>query len=162
MGEPSRLRLEHVDLDALMQRTITRWHPTAQRNWSLDSQAGAIVADADRLEAALDSLLDNAVRYTNEGGTIALSARRVDGHAVIRDDGIGIPDEDLAYVFESFRSGSVRAGTGMGLVIVAAVAHLHGGSVHAENPHTGGAQFTLQLPTGLRNARLVPTAAGAG
>jgi two-component system OmpR family sensor kinase len=163
VGEPSRLRLERVDLDTLLQRTIKRWRPTAQRQWSLDSHAGVIVADADRLEAALDSLLDNAVRYTGDGGTIALSARRVDGHAVIqvRDDGIGIPDEDLAYVFESFRSGSLRAGTGMGLAIVAAVVHSHGGSVQAENPRTGGAQFTLQLPAGLRNARLVPTVAGA-
>lgn len=161
--EPSRLRLDQVDVDSLLQRTIKRWRPTAQRDWSLDSDAGVIVADAERLEAALDSLLDNAVRYTADGGTIALSARRVDGHAVIRvrDDGIGIPDDDLAYVFESFRSGSVRGGTGMGLAIVAAVVHSHGGSVQAENPRAGGAQFTLQLPARLRNARLVPTVADA-
>jgi signal transduction histidine kinase len=79
----------------------------------------------------------------------------------VRDDGIGIPEDDLAFVFESFRSGSIRGGTGMGLAIVAAVAQSHGGSVLAENPCTGGAQFTLQLPAGRRSARSAPAAAGA-
>jgi two-component system OmpR family sensor kinase len=148
--EPSQLRPAPLDLDALLRRTIKRWRPTAPRCWSIDSQAGTIVADSDRLEAALDSLFENAVRYTEDGGLIRLSARPQGEYAVIevRDDGLGIPDDDLSFVFESFRSGSIRGGTGMGLAIVAAVVRSHGGSVHVENVAGGGASFVLCLPIG--------------
>jgi two-component system, OmpR family, sensor kinase len=157
--EPSQLRLAPVDLDALLHRTIKRWRPTANRQWSIDSQAGMIVADADRLEAALDSLLENAVRYTEGGGRIELRARRDDGYVsiMVGDDGVGIPAEDLNFVFEGFHSGSLRGGTGMGLAIVAAVVHSHGGTVRAENREDGGALFTLRLPTRARaNGRTAP------
>jgi two-component system OmpR family sensor kinase len=146
--EPSQLRPAPVDLDALLHRTIKRWRPTASRQWLIHSQAGRIVADAERLEAALDSLLENAVRYTEDGGRIELSAWHQNGHVVIvvRDDGLGIAIDDLNFVFEGFHSGSIRGGTGMGLAIVAAVVHSHGGTVDAENLDGGGAQFTLRLP----------------
>ena len=148
VDEPSQLRPAPVDLDALLHRTIKRWRPTADRQWLIYSQAGTIVADAERLEAALDSLLENAVRYTEDGGRIELSAWRQNSHVeiAVRDDGLGIASDDLNFVFEGFHSGSVRGGTGMGLAIVAAVVHSHGGTVDAENLEGGGAQFTLRLP----------------
>jgi two-component system, OmpR family, sensor kinase len=158
--EHSQLRPAALDLDALLHRTIKRWRPTANRQWLIDSRAGTIVADAERLEAALDSLLENAVRYTEDGGHIELFARRDDGHVSIMvcDDGLGIPDEDLNFVFEGFHRGSLRGGTGMGLAIVAAAVHSHGGTVHAENRASGGALFTLRLPVGTLNGRAAPTA----
>ena len=64
----------------------------------------------------------------------------------MRDNGSGIPDEELAYIFESFRSGSSRGGTGMGLAIVKAIVEAHGGAVSAENLPGGGASFRLRLP----------------
>jgi signal transduction histidine kinase len=156
--EPSQLRPEPLDLDALLCRTIKRWRPTAQRCWSIDSAAGTVVADPERLEAALDSLLENAVRYTEDGGHIGLFARR-DGTDVVievRDDGLGIPDHDLPFVFEGFRSGSIRGGTGMGLAIVAAVVQSHGGTVRAESPTDGGTTFVLRLPAGQPDSRPAP------
>ena len=72
------------------------------------------------------------------------------------DNGPGIPDEDLAYIFESFYSGSPRGGTGMGLAIVKAIVEAHGGAVSAENLAGGGASFQMWLP-----AR-VPSAPAAG
>jgi two-component system, OmpR family, sensor kinase len=159
--EHSQLRPAPVDLDALLHLTVKRWRPTANRRWLIDSRAGTIIADADRLEAALDSLLENAVRYTEDGGCIELSASRQDNHVLIavRDDGLGIPTDDLNFIFEGFHSGAVRGGTGMGLAIVAAVAHSHGGTVAAENLDGGGAQFTLRLPAPAGpNGRAAPVA----
>jgi signal transduction histidine kinase len=155
--ESSQLRPELLDLDALLQRTIKRWRPTAHRRWSIDSQAGTIVADPERLEAALDSLLENAVRYTADGGHIGLAARRDDPDVVIEvsDDGLGIPGDELPFIFESFRSGSVRGGTGMGLAIVAAVVHSHGGTVRAES-RTDGTTFVLRLPAGRAATHAAP------
>jgi signal transduction histidine kinase len=148
-GQPSKLRTEELDLDALLQRTIKRWRPIAERTWSLAGDAGTIRCDPERIEVALDSLLENAVRYTDDGGAIGITAHR-DGTDVIievRDNGLGIPDGDLPFIFEGFHSGAERGGTGMGLAIVAAVMDSHGGTVHAENVDGGGALFTLRLPT---------------
>jgi signal transduction histidine kinase len=64
----------------------------------------------------------------------------------VRDNGPGIPDEELPYVFESFHSGSLRGGTGIGLAIVKTIVEAHGGAVSAENLPGGGACFRLRLP----------------
>jgi signal transduction histidine kinase len=148
IDEPATLRPRHLDLDVLLNRTIQRWRATAGRTWSLDASAGSIVADRERLETALDSLLDNAVRYTAEGGQIRLVGRRDGGTAVIEvhDDGLGIAADDLGFVFESFRSGT-GGGTGMGLAIVKAIVEAHGGDVSvASRPPAAGTTFTLRIP----------------
>jgi len=154
INEQSSLRPASVDLDALLHRTIKRWHVSANRHWWIDTDAGFVVADAERLEAVLDSLLDNAVRYTEDGGSVGLYSRRDDGWVIVqvRDDGLGIPADDIGFVFEGFRSGSVRGGTGMGLAIVKAVVDGHGGTVSAENVPGGGALFTIRLPVPARAA----------
>jgi signal transduction histidine kinase len=64
----------------------------------------------------------------------------------VRDNGPGIQDEELAYIFESFHSGSSRGGTGIGLAIVKSIVEAHGGGVSAENLPGGGASFRLRLP----------------
>jgi signal transduction histidine kinase len=64
----------------------------------------------------------------------------------VRDNGPGIPDEELAYIFESFRSGSSRGGPGMGLAIVKAIVEAHSGAISAENLPGGGVSFRLRLP----------------
>ena len=64
----------------------------------------------------------------------------------VRDNGPGIPDEELGYIFESFRSGASRGGTGTGLAIVKTIVEAHGGAVSAENLPGGGASFRLRLP----------------
>jgi two-component system sensor histidine kinase BaeS len=148
MDERSAMKPSVVSLSAQLERTVTRWRAAANRDWRLSPTSAVVLADRQRLETALDSLVENAVRYTEEGGRIELAAYP-DGESVVievRDNGSGIPDEELAYVFESFRSGSSRGGTGMGLAIVKAIAEAHGGAVSAENLSGGGASFRLRLP----------------
>src|SRR5215831_15050696 len=148
MDERSTVNPSVVPLGALLERTVTRWRAAANRDWRLRPTSAAVVVDRQRIETALDSLVDNAVRFTEEGGRIELAAYPDAGSVVIevRDDGLGIPDEELAYIFESFRSGSSRGGTGIGLAIVKTIVEAHGGAVSAENLPAGGASFRLRLP----------------
>ena len=148
MDERSTLQPSVVPLGAQLERTVTRWQAAADRDWRLSPTSVIVVADRQRIETALDSLVENAVRYTEKGGRIELLAYPDEESVVIevRDNGPGIPDEELAYVFESFYSGSSRGGTGMGLAIVKAIVEAHGGTVSAENLLGGGASFRLRLP----------------
>jgi signal transduction histidine kinase len=148
MDERSTVKPSVVPLGAQLERTVTRWRAAANRDWRLKSTPAVVLADPQRLETALDSLIENAVRYTEAGGVIGLAAYPDDESVVIevRDDGPGVPDEELAYIFESFRSGSSRGGTGMGLAIVKAIVEAHGGAVLAENLPGGGASFRMRLP----------------
>lgn len=148
MDERSTVKPSAVTLGPLLERTVTRWRPAAPRDWRLSPTSVVVVADRQRIETALDSLVENAVRYTEEGGSIELAAYP-DGQSVVievRDNGPGIPDEELAYVFESFHSGASRGGTGIGLAIVKTIVEAHGGAVSAENLPGGGASFRLRLP----------------
>ena len=108
------------------------------------------------------NLLDNAVRYTPDGGTIAVVLRHEESHAVltVSDDGIGIPLEAQSRVFERFyRVDRARTrdtgGTGLGLAIVKHVTELHGGTVAVESELGRGSTFTVRLPamTGTSNVR---------
>ena len=101
------------------------------------------------------NLLDNAIRYTGEGGRITIELQREDGHArlAVGDTGVGIPTKDLPRIFERFyRVDKARAretgGTGLGLSIVRHVAESHGGSVTVESQLGAGSTFTVLLPAG--------------
>ena len=105
------------------------------------------------LELLTRNLLDNAIRYTPEGGSVSINLSRDDGRAVlsIKDSGVGIPTKDLPRVFERFyRVDRARAretgGTGLGLSIVRHIAESHGGSVTAESELGKGSIFRVSLP----------------
>lgn len=108
-----------------------------------------IVADAQRLTQVLGNLLANALHATPGGGTVRLSLREENGAATlsVEDDGPGIPDTLLPYVFDRFVQGKDKTGSsGLGLTIVKTLVNLHGGTVRAENRAEGGARFSLTLP----------------
>jgi two-component system OmpR family sensor kinase len=121
---------------------------------SLDAPDPLVVAgDRDQLRQAIANLVSNALKHTPAGTPIEVSAHGVDGRAVlvVRDHGPGLDDEALAHVFDRFwQADQARVGTGagLGLSIVAAIAHTHAGDVHAANAPEGGAAFTLELPVG--------------
>jgi signal transduction histidine kinase len=110
--------------------------------------------DATRLEQVVSNLLRNAVKFTEHEGTIELSVRREESHAVVRvlDDGIGIPADLLARVFDLFAQGEQGldrsgAGLGIGLTLVKSLVEVHGGSVEAHSEGAGrGSEFEVRLP----------------
>jgi signal transduction histidine kinase len=141
--------VERVDLSLLLERMARRWRAAAPaRAWSVHSAPIRVLADPARLEAALDSIVENAVRHTQDGGSVVLRAELRGGEVVleVEDDGPGIAVAALPLVFEAFHSAGPHKGTGLGLAIVEAVAQAHGGRVEATNVAAGGAVIRLMLP----------------
>jgi two-component system phosphate regulon sensor histidine kinase PhoR len=114
------------------------------------------LADASRLHRALLNLLDNAVRFSPDSGTVQVRLRAGSTWCLlsVRDHGPGLSEEDLDHLFERFyrgdraRARSPRGGSGLGLAIVQQIAHAHGGRVQAANHPEGGALLELLLPLG--------------
>ena len=127
----------------------------------LAPEATAVDGDPSKLHDAMRNLLENATNYSPEGSTIALATRREGNRLIITvtDQGPGIPESDLARVFERFyRVDKARArdrkdpgGTGLGLAIVKHLVELHGGRVAAANQPSGGAVLTIDLPASASN-----------
>jgi signal transduction histidine kinase len=107
--------------------------------------------DRARVLQAASILLDNAVKYTPEGGSVAVRLREEDGRVALEvsDTGVGIPDDQLPLVFERFhRTDPSRAdgGAGLGLSIARQIAESHGGEIRAVSAPGEGSTFTLLLP----------------
>ncbi|HMK12700.1 MAG TPA: ATP-binding protein [Acidimicrobiales bacterium] len=127
-----------------------------------------VVGERRQLVSAIGNLLDNAIKYSDEGASIAVSTA-TDGQSVdiaVADQGIGIPHRDLERIFERFyRVDRARSretgGTGLGLAIVRHVATNHGGEVRVQSQEGEGSTFTLTIPAGPGPVG-VTTAAEAG
>ena len=112
-----------------------------------------LYCDKDKITQALVNILSNAIRYSNEGSTIFIEEKLKDNKVIIsiEDQGIGISEEDLKYVFERFyRADKSRTratgGTGIGLTIVKSIVSSHGGEVKLESKLGDGSKFTIILP----------------
>jgi signal transduction histidine kinase len=107
----------------------------------------------------LQNLLQNAVKYSPEGGPVEVAVEAWDGQVCLRvsDRGLGIPEEALPQLFERFyrapnADSQQISGMGIGLFVVKEIVRLHGGRVWAEPQEGGGSRFTVCLPhAGLRN-----------
>jgi signal transduction histidine kinase len=135
---------------------------------SLPSEPIAIEGDSVRLTQVFANLLTNAAKYTNPGGRIELSARRVGENAVVRvrDNGIGIPPKHLDSVFEMFMqvdrsSRHSQGGLGIGLTLARSLVAMHGGKItaHSNGPGTGS-EFVVTLPA-LARSEVAPQADAA-
>jgi len=107
--------------------------------------------DSRRIRQALVNLVDNAVKYTQRGGRILLEAQQTDSQAIISvsDTGSGIPPEELTKIWERlYRSDHVQPtkGIGLGLSLVRAIIHSHGGEVKVTSEINKGSIFTIYLP----------------
>jgi two-component system sensor histidine kinase VicK len=109
--------------------------------------------DARAIERVLRNLLGNAVKYSPEGGTITVHGHREETHLLIsvRDEGIGIPAEELDKVFERFyridrKETAEVGGVGLGLAVCRSVVESHGGHIWAESTPQEGSTFFFTLP----------------
>ena len=152
------LRNTPVKLDALLQRIVLLLEPVAaQRGMRLVLTPAvglpAFFADADLLGRAVENLVSNAIKYSPDNTQVTVSAARdVDNAAIsVADQGYGIPEADLARVFEKFyRVPRVEdagvPGTGLGLALVREIAELHGGTITVASKINQGSTFTLRIP----------------
>lgn len=161
------LKEEPLELRSVVDRTLSMIKPIADKKrhrlvTSIDPSLPSVAGDEGRLVQVLTNLLDNAIKYTPEGGTITVGATLAPsiGNAEpparaielnVTDTGIGIPEEDRPRVFERFyRVDKARSrelgGTGLGLAIVKHIVEGHGGQVWVEANHPQGSRFVVRLP----------------
>ncbi|HET7704230.1 MAG TPA: HAMP domain-containing sensor histidine kinase [Candidatus Limnocylindrales bacterium] len=150
----ARLDVAPVELDAVVVEAVRRQAQAASHVKMTVSVAPALVdGDRDRLADLLGVLLDNAARYTPDGGSVDTELSINDGLAVLRvsDTGIGLTDEDRRRVFERLYRGTRArglrpSGTGLGLAIARWIVESHGGTIELTNRDGGGARATIMLP----------------
>ena len=111
-----------------------------------------ITADRNRMRQVLANLLDNAVKYTDHEGSVAIDAYEQRGQIVIRvrDNGAGIPPEEISEIWDRLHRGDAsrsQPGLGLGLSLVAAVVRAHNGRIGVQSEPGGGSVFTLYLPS---------------
>ena len=141
---------EIVDKVVAAQKSYTNRHDFTIQ---LDPEIRTIVADADKFDQILTNLTNNAVKYSPEGGTIAVTAEKLDGsiRMTIADQGMGIPKDHLERVFDRFhrvdnRDTRKAGGTGIGLYLVRHLVEAHGGKIWAESEVGKGSRFIFELP----------------
>jgi CheY-like chemotaxis protein/two-component sensor histidine kinase len=158
-----RLRRETIELAPILGRVLDVVRPLVQKRRQeliIDLPAESIFLDADpvRMEQVLTNLLNNAAKFTQEGGKVWLTAGREGSDILVRvkDNGIGIPRELLREVFDLFMqvdSSLERSlgGLGIGLTLAKSLVELQGGSIEAHSEGIGqGSEFIVRLPTSSR------------
>ncbi|CAM3778766.1 ATP-binding protein [Cohnella lubricantis] len=158
------MNFQELDMNALIGRVYRKFSAlTKERGINLTrsderDDLHLLEADADRLEQVLTNLLDNAIRHTPSGAAIRIEADKLIGsrgeEVVIKvaDEGQGIPQEDLPFIFERFykadkaRKRDHKGGTGLGLAIVRNLVEAHGGRITAASEPGVGTTFTIHLP----------------
>lgn len=155
---------EPVDLKHLMRKVIRSLHPLMQEkqlslNWNAPSELMTTTGDGRLLTRLFYNLVHNAYRYSNINGQITLSLSQTPDFTEIRikNTGIGIPEEDLPFIFERFyRADKSRTretgGTGIGLALVQQITALHQGTITVESEVGQDTEFIVQLPKTIKMA----------
>lgn len=147
---------ENIQLSFLLEQLADEFMPQlAQKNLTCRSDIQPrleVVGDPDKLARVFDNVLRNAVNYSSEGGEVEITARKQEKTVVItiRNEGLTIPEQELANIFRKFyRLDSARSsrtgGAGLGLAIAKEIVEGHGGTIHAESDGQKTA-FVIELP----------------
>jgi PAS domain S-box-containing protein len=168
------LKLERLELGPLLRTAVETSRPLIDRgrhrlDFVLPAEPLSVHGDAVRLAQVFANLLNNAAKYTDDGGHIEISARRDGAEAVVcvRDNGIGLSPDQMPRLFEMFSQlerGTARAqgGLGIGLSLVKRLVQMHGGTVDAESEGLGrGSRFTVRLPLAAETVAGLPANARA-
>jgi signal transduction histidine kinase len=150
---PDFLASDHISVEPFLEEVFMRWSEVARRIWRFGPvSSGTLTADEEALRIALDSLLENAIKYTDRDDAIEIRAAARGRELVVEvaDEGCGIPPEALGRIFDRFaRADPARSrahgGVGLGLAIVDAIAKAHGGRCTVRSGSLGST-FALHLP----------------
>jgi PAS domain S-box-containing protein len=150
------IRAAEVDVNEVLTDVIARAStaaPTVDFKTDLDPSLPIVSADRDRLVQVVSNLVNNAVKYSPDGGRVTLTSGIEGTFALISvsDTGLGIPPEEIGHVFERFRrvrSGAAQSipGTGLGLAIVKQIVEMHGGKIWVESAVGHGSSFHFTIP----------------
>jgi signal transduction histidine kinase/DNA-binding response OmpR family regulator len=154
------------DISALCKESVEELRILAEeRGVSLrpeTSESLMAIADETKIREVLQNLITNAINHARDAGEVRVRAQRLkrpDGDAarvVVRDDGAGIPNDELHLVFDRYRHGP--GGTGLGLAICKEFIEVHGGEIWAENAPEGGCAFVFTVPLARTTAAPAPSA----
>jgi len=151
-------RKSEISLVDFIEKTILRFEPFARAsnikiNFNFEKNLPLAFVDPDQMKQVVENLLDNAIRYIKKGGKIdiSLSKRNSFFYFEIKDNGIGIPQEDQKYIFQKFfRSKNVlkyqTQGSGLGLFIVKSIIERSGGKIGFKSQEGQGTTFWFTLP----------------
>ncbi len=156
----SFLDISEFSLRSLVDAVVGQFQPTADKqgvqlllSLEIDAHEDSFCADARRLQQILSNLVHNAIKFTPEGGSVTLHARREAQVSVfqVEDTGIGIPEAKKGLLFEKFKQlespfQRQYSGTGLGLAMTKRLVELHGGTIHVKSQVGKGSTFCVRLP----------------
>lgn len=161
-----RLEITELDLSEVIAAATDAVRPAAEAKGIrlqvlLDSEAGLVSGDANRLQQVVWNLVSNAVKFTPKEGRVQIRLERINSHVeiTVSDTGKGIDPDFLPHVFDRFRQADQtttrrQGGLGLGLSIVRQLVEMHGGTVHAESEGDGtGTSFIVKLPRLIAHTR---------
>jgi len=156
------MRSGDVDINEVLSEAMARagtGAATVEFKADLDPRLPIVAGDRDRLIQVVSNLVNNAIKYSPDGGTVTLSTRAEGGFALVSvtDTGLGIPPDEIGHVFERFRrvrSGAAQSipGTGLGLTIVKQIVEMHGGKIWVESAVGHGSAFHFTIPLAVEDA----------
>lgn len=144
---------ETLPLDAVIDLALQRLNPSIASRVNRETAGVMVTCDPELLGTAITHLIDNAIKFSPDESIVAITAH-ADEHATVisvRDTGIGIGDDHIPYIFERFyrvdrNLAAPTGGSGLGLFVVRAIAHAHGGEVSVESALHQGTTVTLTIP----------------
>ena len=156
-GTPIQLKRSDFDLAYLVMLTAENALPLAKEkrlHLQFDENPATLMVNGDRekIKRVLLNLLSNAIKYTEEGGKVAIIARRNGEYAAVdvSDTGYGVPAGELPYIFDRYRRVKghqhIAIGTGLGLAVVKSLVTAHGGEIIVVSEENMGSIFTISLP----------------
>jgi signal transduction histidine kinase len=153
------VKKEVVALGEIIQKSVENYRVLAldkkiSIRAAVDSSLPSVDADPRRLDQIFSNLLSNAIKFTGQNGDIEVGAARTDSTVVkvwVRDNGEGIPAEEIGQIFQKYRQGgnvrnSDQQGTGLGLVICKMIVDAHGGKIWVDSEPKKGSTFYFSLP----------------